>query len=64
MNKFLKSQEYNQIVKIVFNSIDYKYGTEHYRKQIDTALDKLFSIKEDDLLQKESINHPISNPNS
>ena len=60
MNKFLTSKEYNDLTKVVFNSIDYKYGTEIYRKNIDRIFDKLFTIQVDDLLKKESINHPAS----
>ena len=60
MNKFLTSKEYNEITKIIFNSIDYKYGSEIFRKSIDKSLDKLFTIKENDLLSNEAINHPIT----
>jgi uncharacterized membrane-anchored protein YjiN (DUF445 family) len=59
MNKFLNSKEYNDLTKVVFNSIDYKYGTEIYRKNMDRIFDKLFTIKENDLLSNEAINHPI-----
>ena len=59
MNKFLTSKEYNDLTKIIFNSIEYKYGTEIFRKSIDKSLDKLFTIKENDVLSNESINHPI-----
>ena len=59
MNKFLTSTEYNDLTKVVFNSIDYKYGTEIYRKNMDRIFDKLFTIKENDLLSNEAINHPI-----
>jgi uncharacterized membrane-anchored protein YjiN (DUF445 family) len=59
MNKFLTSKEYNDLTKVVFNSIDYKYGTEIYRKNMDRIFDKLFTIKENDLLSNEAINHPI-----
>ena len=59
MNKFLNSKEYNDLTKVVFNSIDYKYGTEIYRKNMDRIFDKLFTITENDLLSKETINHPI-----
>ena len=59
MNKFLTSKEYNELTKVVFNSIDYKYGTEIYRKNMDRIFDKLFTIKENDLLSNEAINHPI-----
>ena len=59
MNKFLTSKEYNELTKVVFNSIDYKYGSEIHRKTMDKILDKLFTIKENDLLSNEAINHPI-----
>ena len=59
MNKFLNSKEYNDLTKVVFNSIDYKYGTEIYRKNMDRIFDKLFTITENDLLKKEEINHPL-----
>ena len=59
MNKFLTSTEYNELTKVVFNSIDYKYGTEIYRKNMDKIFDKLFTVKENDLLSNEAINHPI-----
>jgi uncharacterized membrane-anchored protein YjiN (DUF445 family) len=59
MNKFLNSKEYNDLTKVVFNSIDYKYGTEIYRKNMDRIFDKLFTITEDNLLSNEAINHPI-----
>jgi len=60
MSKLLTSKEYNDLTKIVFNSIDYKYGSEIFRKSIDRAFDKLFTIQENDLLKLEEINHPIS----
>ena len=60
MNKFLNSKEYNDLTKVVFNSIDYKYGTEIYRKNMDRIFDKLFTITENELLSKEAINHPIT----
>ena len=59
MNKFLNSKEYNELTKVVFNSIDYKYGTEIYRKNMDRIFDKLFTITENNLLSNEAINHPI-----
>ena len=61
MNKFLTSKEYNDLTKVVFNSIDYKYGTEIYKKSIDKIFDKLFTIKENDLLSNEIINQPLTN---
>ena len=64
MNKFLTSKEYNELTKVVFNSIDYKYGTEIYRKNMDRIFDKLFTITEDNLLSNEAINHPISDKES
>ena len=57
--KLLTSKEYNDLTKVVFNSIDYKYGTEIYRKNMDRIFDKLFTITEDNLLSNEAINHPI-----
>ena len=48
------------MTKVVFNSIDYKYGTEIYRKNMDRIFDKLFTITENDLLSKETVNHPIT----
>ncbi len=60
MNKFLNSKEYNDLTKVVFNSIDYKYGTEIYRKNMDKIFDKLFTITENNLLSNETINHPIT----
>ena len=60
MNKFLTSKEYNELAKVVFNSIDYKYGSEIHRKTMDKILDKLFTITENDLLSNEAINHPIT----
>ena len=39
MNRFLTSTEYNDLTKVVFNSIDYKYGTEIYRKNMDRIFD-------------------------
>tara|TARA_Y100000114_G_scaffold118743_1_gene113341 strand:+ start:365 stop:592 length:228 start_codon:yes stop_codon:yes gene_type:complete len=64
MSKFLNSKEYNDLTKVVFNSIDYKYGTEIYKKNMDRIFDKLFTITENDLLKKEEINHPISEKQS
>ena len=58
MNKFLTSKEYNNITKVIFNSIDYKYGSEIFRKSIDQSLDKLFTITENHLISNEAINHP------
>ena len=52
MSKFLNSQEYNSLVKTVCNTKDYIIETEKF----DLIFDKLFTITEDDLLKKESIN--------
>ena len=62
MNKFLNFEEYNTIVDTIYRSTDFiVYGKYEKKEFYDTLFDKLFSIKEDDLLKKESINHPISN---
>ena len=62
MKKFLNFQEYNAIHKAIINSSDYCiYGVDKKKEFYDTLFNKLFSILEDDLLKKESINHPISN---
>lgn len=58
--KYLSSQEYNSLVKAVCNTKDYVIATEKF----DLIFDKLFTITEDDLLKKESINHPISEKQS
>lgn len=60
MEKFLTSEEYNSLVKTVCNSTDYILN----KKKFDLIFDKLFTIQVDDLLKKESINHPISEKQS
>tara|TARA_R100000406_G_scaffold37912_1_gene25210 strand:- start:418 stop:609 length:192 start_codon:yes stop_codon:yes gene_type:complete len=61
MNKFLNFQEYNTIVEAIHKSTDFIVYGKHEKKEFyDTLFNKLFSIQEDDLLKKESINHPIS----
>ncbi len=45
MNKFLNSKEYNELTKVVFNSIDYKYGSEIHRKTMDKILDKFLFVE-------------------
>jgi len=55
-NKFLNSQEYNSLVKTICNSTDYIIDP----KKFDLIFDKLFTITEDDLLQQELINKPLT----
>jgi len=54
--KYLNSQEYNSLVKTICNSTDYIIDP----KKFDLIFDKLFTITENDLLERELINHPIS----
>ena len=62
MKKFLNFEEYNTIVDTIYRSTDFiVYGKYEKKEFYDTLFNKLFSIQEDDLLKKESINHPISN---
>ena len=61
MKKFLNFEEYNAIHKAILSSTDFLiYGMDKKKEFYDTLFNKLFSIQEDDLLKKESINHPIS----
>ena len=61
MKKFLNFEEYNTIVDTIYRSTDFiVYGKYEKKEFYDTLFNKLFSIQEDDLLKKESINHPIS----
>ena len=62
--RYLNSQEYNTIVLaihqysgFVAHGVKGKSQEQFYK----TLFDKLFTITEDDLLIKESINHPITN---
>ena len=57
--KYLSSKEYNSLVQVVCHSADYILNEEKF----DKIFDKLFKITEDDLLKKESINHPIKETN-
>tara|TARA_R100001163_G_C4982290_1_gene137969 strand:+ start:396 stop:584 length:189 start_codon:yes stop_codon:yes gene_type:complete len=60
--KYLNSEEYNTIVLAIHSSSDYiARGKQGKSKEqfYKTLFDKLFRITEDDLLKKESINHPI-----
>ena len=60
MKKFLNFEEYNTIVDTIYRSTDFiVYGKYEKKEFYDTLFNKLFSIQEDDLLKKESINHPI-----
>ena len=63
MKKFL-NLEYNTLVLAVNESADFiAHGRKGRTKEqfYKTLFDKLFTITEDDLLKKESINHPITN---
>ena len=61
MKKFLNFEEYNTIVDTIYRSTDFiVYGKYEKKEFYDTLFNKLFSIQDDDLLKKESINHPIS----
>ena len=62
--RYLNSQEYNTIVLAITEYSDYvARGRQGRTKEqfYKTLFDKLFTITEDDLLKKESINHPITN---
>ncbi len=62
--KYLNSEEYNTLVLAVNESADFiARGKKGRTKEqfYKTLFDKLFTITEDDLLKKESINHPITN---
>ena len=64
MKKFLNFEEYNTIVDTIYRSTDFiVYGKYEKKEFYDTLFNKLFSIQEDDLLKKESINHPIKETN-
>ena len=61
MKKFLNFEEYNTILLAVNSSTDFIINGRSKKKEFyDTLFNKLFSIQDDDLLKKESINHPIS----
>lgn len=61
MKKFLNFEEYNTIILAINSSTDFIINGRSKKKEFyDTLFNKLFSIQEDDLLKKESINHPIS----
>ena len=63
MKKFLNFEEYNTIVLAIHQYSGFvAHGTKgkSQEKFYEILFDKLFTITEDDLLKKESINHPIS----
>ena len=60
MKKFLNFEEYNTILLAINTSTDFVvYGKDKKKEFYNNLFNKLFSIQEDDLLKKESINHPI-----
>ena len=62
--KYLNSKEYNEIVLAIHSTREYQIKSLGSKKEFyEILFDKLFTIKENDLLEKELINHPISNPN-
>ena len=64
--KYLNSEEYNTLVLAVNESTDFiARGRQGRTKEqfYKTLFNKLFTITEDDLLKKESINHPIKKTN-
>ena len=62
MKKFLNFEEYNAILLAINTSTDYAvYGKDKKKDFYNNLFEKLFTISESDLLQQESINHPISN---
>ena len=64
MKKFLNFEEYNAIHLAIDTSTDYIVNGKGKKKDFyNTLFNKLFSIQEDDLLKKESINHPIKETN-
>ena len=61
MKKFLNFEEYNAILLAINSSTDFVvYGKDRKKDFYNNLFEKLFTISESDLLQKESINHPIS----
>ena len=62
MKKFLNFEEYNTILLAIDTSTDYIVNGRSRKKEFYNILfNKLFTIKEDDLLKKEEINRPITN---
>ena len=61
-NKYLNFEEFNTILLAIDTSTDYIVNGRSRKKEFYNILfNKLFTIKEDDLLKKEEINYPISN---
>ena len=61
MKKFLNFEEYNTILLAINTSTDFIINGSNKKKDFyNNLFNKLFTITEDDLLKKESINHPIS----
>ena len=61
MKKFLNFEEYNTILLAINSSTDFVLNGSTKKKEFyNNLFNKLFTITEDDLLKKESINHPIS----
>ncbi len=60
--KFLNAEEYNEIVLAIVSTKEYQIKHIGSKKEFyETLFEKLFTIQESDLLQNESINHPMSN---
>ena len=60
--KYLNSEEYNTILLAITQTREYQIKSIGSKKEFyETLFEKLFTIQESDLLQNESINHPISN---
>ena len=61
-NKYLNFEEYNTILLAINTSTDFVvYGKDKKKEFYNILFNKLFTIKEDDLLKKEEINRPITN---
>ena len=59
--KYLNSEEYNTILLAITQTREYQIKSIGSKKEFyETLFEKLFTIQESDLLQNESINHPIS----
>ena len=60
--KFLNAEEYNEIVLAIVSTKEYQIKHIGSKKEFyETLFEKLFTIQESDLLQNESIKHPMSN---
>ena len=61
MKKFLNFEEYNTILLAINSSTYFIVNGSRGKKDFyNNLFEKLFTIQEDDLLKKESINLPIS----